>query len=62
MAVNVGDLKNNRLAYLYTMPALLIMSIVVLYPFIYNVVVSFSNMNLTHFHDWRIIGLKSYWK
>ena len=62
MAISVGEIKNTRLAYLYTMPALLIMSLVVLYPFIYNVIVSFSNMNLTHFHDWHLIGLKSYWK
>lgn len=61
MASAVGELKNNRLVFLYTMPAFLVMSIVVLYPFIYNVVISFANMNLTHFHDWRIIGFKNFW-
>ena len=43
------------------MPALLVMSLIVLWPFLYNVVISFSNMNLTHFKDWHIIGLKNYW-
>ena len=52
--------KNNRLAYLYTAPALIIMSLVILYPFIYNVVISFSNMNLSHFLDWRLKGLQNY--
>ncbi|NOY58637.1 MAG: sugar ABC transporter permease [Calditrichaeota bacterium] len=56
----MGNSKLNRLAYLYTMPALIVMALVVLYPFIYNVVISFSNMNLTHFRDWRLIGLKNY--
>lgn len=51
----------NRLAYLYVLPALLVMSFVILYPFIYNVVISLSNMNLTHFRDWRIEGLRNYW-
>ncbi|NIA28784.1 MAG: ABC transporter permease subunit [Actinobacteria bacterium] len=56
----MGNSRLNRLAYLYTMPALIVMALVVLYPFIYNVVISFSNMNLTHFRDWRLIGLKNY--
>ena len=56
----MGNSKLNRLAYLYTMPALIVMALVVLYPFIYNVVISFSNMNLTHFRDWRLTGLKNY--
>lgn len=48
--------QHNRLAYLYTMPAILVMAAVVVYPFLYNIVISFSNMNLSHFRDWRIIG------
>ncbi len=52
--------KQNRLVYLYVMPAVLVMALVILYPFIYNVVISFSNMNLTHFRDFRFIGLKNY--
>ena len=53
--------KGNRLAYLYTSPALIIMSLVVLYPFVYNVVISFSNMNLSHFLDWRLKGPQNYY-
>ncbi|MBN2000401.1 sugar ABC transporter permease [candidate division KSB1 bacterium] len=60
MATGIGQVRTNRLAYLYTMPALLIMSAVVLYPFIYNVVISFSNMSLSHFRDWTIQGLGNY--
>ncbi|RMG69206.1 MAG: sugar ABC transporter permease, partial [Calditrichaeota bacterium] len=48
------------LAYLYTGPALLVMALVVLYPFIYNVVISFSNLKLTHFYNWRLTGLHNY--
>ena len=49
-----------RLAYWYVSPALLIMGLVVLYPFLYNLVISFSNMNLSHFHDWRLKGWSNY--
>jgi len=52
--------RNARLAYGYTAPAFLVLGLVVLYPFIYNVIISFSNMNLTHFRDWRLIGLHHY--
>jgi len=60
MATGVGEARINRLAYLYTMPALVVMSLVVLYPFVYNVVISFSNMSLSHFKDWRLIGIGNY--
>lgn len=52
--------QQNRLVYLYVMPAMIIMGLVVLFPFIYNVVISLSNMNLTHFRDWDIRGLQNY--
>jgi arabinogalactan oligomer/maltooligosaccharide transport system permease protein len=52
--------NHNRLAYLYIAPAIIIMSLVVVYPFIYNIVVSFSNMSLSHFRDWRMKGIGNY--
>ena len=52
--------RQNKLAYLYAAPAFLVMGAVVVYPFLYNVVISLSNMSLTHLRDWRIIGLKQY--
>jgi arabinogalactan oligomer/maltooligosaccharide transport system permease protein len=52
--------KNNRLVYMYVMPAVIVMALVILYPFIYNVVISFQNMNLTHFKDAGWIGLRNY--
>ncbi len=58
--MNQMEHRTNRLAYMYVAPALLIMSFVVLYPFIYNLIISFSNMNLSHFRDWKLIGLTNY--
>ena len=54
------QINHNRLAYLYIAPAIIIMSLVVLYPFIYNFVISFSNMSLSHFRDWRLKGIDNY--
>jgi len=41
-------------------PALLVILAVVLFPFLFNVILSFSNANLYHIRDWRIIGLAQY--
>jgi arabinogalactan oligomer/maltooligosaccharide transport system permease protein len=43
-------------------PALLTLLAVVFYPFVYNVVISFSNMNLRHIKDWSLIGIGQYTK
>ncbi len=60
MAESAGHVKVNRLAYFYTMPAFFLMGLMIVYPFLFNIVISFSNMNLTHFRDWHITGLGNY--
>lgn len=54
------NIRKNKLAYLYILPSFAILGFVVIYPFIYNFVISFSNMSLTHFRDWKLIGLQQY--
>lgn len=55
-------LKKNIFIYLLLAPAFIVLLGVVFYPFIYNIVISFSNMNLRHIKDWQIIGFKQYYK
>ena len=50
------SLKKDSFAYILAMPAIAIMILVILYPFLYNFVLSFSNMNLNHINDWSIVG------
>jgi arabinogalactan oligomer/maltooligosaccharide transport system permease protein len=52
--------KSPGLAFAFTAPAFLVMGAMVLYPFLFNVAVSFSNMSLTHFRDWGFVGLRNY--
>lgn len=54
--------KENRFAYFFVLPALVVMGLVIFYPFFYNVVLSLSNMNLRHISDWSIIGFNQYLK
>lgn len=56
------DLGSARFAVIMTAPAALFIFGVVVYPFFYNLVISFSNMGLTTVRDWQIIGLSQYGK
>ena|SRR5690349_14372125 len=47
---------------IFAAPAFLILAAVVFYPFLYNVVISFSNMNLRHIADWHLTGPGQYAK
>jgi arabinogalactan oligomer / maltooligosaccharide transport system permease protein len=44
------------------LPAAIIIAVVVVYPFFYNLMLSFSNMSLLHIKDWHLIGLRQYEK
>jgi arabinogalactan oligomer / maltooligosaccharide transport system permease protein len=48
--------------FTFAAPAFLILIGVVFYPFLYNVVISFSNMNLRHITDWHLTGFQQYVK
>jgi arabinogalactan oligomer / maltooligosaccharide transport system substrate-binding protein/arabinogalactan oligomer / maltooligosaccharide transport system permease protein len=57
--INFGK---NKFAYYLLIPAILVMIAVVLYPFLYNIILSFSNMSLAHIKDWSIVGFIQYAK
>ncbi len=44
------------------LPAFLLLGAVVLYPFVYNVVLSFGDMNLTRIREWNFVGIHQYVK
>ena len=41
-------------------PTIVIMLAVVAYPFVQNVLISLSNMNIYHIRDWEVIGFQQY--
>lgn len=43
-------------------PAILVMAFVVFYPFIYNVLLAFGNMNLSRIRDWELVGFRQFEK
>ena len=54
------DFPKNRLAYALAAPAMAMIFLIVVFPLAYNVLLSFSNMSLQDFSDWRIVGLHNY--
>ena len=44
------------------LPALVVLAAVVFYPFLYNIVLSFGNMNLNTIRNWDIVGFRQYVK
>jgi len=54
------DWKRNRLAYIFAFPALFVIFATIVFPFFYNIVISFSNMSLKNFNDWEIVGFHHY--
>lgn len=57
----LADLRGpQRLGYLFLAPAALIVVLVILFPFLYNMTISFSNLGLRTFNDWQITGFQNY--
>jgi arabinogalactan oligomer / maltooligosaccharide transport system permease protein len=54
--------KRNLFPLFLILPAAVVLIGVVFYPFIYNIVISFSNMSLRNFREWQIIGFDQYFK
>ena len=54
--------QNARFAIMMAAPASIIMFGVVIYPFLYNFIISLSNMNMSTVNSWEIIGFTQYGK
>ncbi len=58
--MNSSNLRARLFITFLLAPALLVILAVVLFPFVFNVILSFSNANLYHIRDWRLIGVAQY--
>ena len=56
----LDSLKENKTAYFFLLPAFIAVFSVVVFPFFYNIIISFSNFSLRTFRDWEIIGAHHY--
>ena len=59
-AVSAARLRREALPYLFVAPAFLAMIVVVVYPFVYNLRISTTNMSLYHLNDPSFVGLEHY--
>ncbi len=54
------DFAANRIAYLFVLPTLLVLLVTIVFPFVYNIALSLSNMSLANFRTWQIVGFQNY--
>ena len=52
--------KHNQYALIFIGPAMLVLLVVIAYPFFYNIYMSMTNWNMYHFRNPEFIGLKHY--
>lgn len=55
-----ADLRTNPTAYAFALPAVAVIFAVIVFPFVWNLVLSLSDMSLSRFRDWRVVGLQNY--
>jgi len=55
-------LKTKAFVFFFVAPAFLVLIGVVFYPFIFNIIISLSNMSLSHIRDWHFVGFRQYVK
>ena len=56
----LADLRRNPTAYAFALPAVAVIFAVIVFPFVWNLVLSLSDMSLVRFRDWRVVGLQNY--
>ncbi len=55
-----ASFREHKTAYLFIAPAFLIVFAIIIFPFIYNILISFSNFSLKTFRSWELIGIHHY--
>ena len=49
-------------SYAWSMPSLLLIALMVVFPIAYTGYISLTNMNVYHWFDFTIVGLENYWR
>ncbi|MCM1143409.1 MAG: sugar ABC transporter permease [Blautia sp.] len=52
--------KRRFLPWIYSTPALFLVGVIVVFPILYTGYISLTNMNMYHWDDYQIIGLRNY--
>ena len=54
--------RSKRFIAFLVIPSFVLLGAVVFYPFVYNLLLAFGNMNLTKMSDWELIGFRQFIK
>ncbi len=62
MRTKTNQSKKTLNLYLYISPAWIMMGAIVIFPILYLLYISFTNMNIYHWTDYKLIGFHNYFK
>lgn len=54
-----SDEEEKATPWLYSLPSMILVGIIVLFPIVYTGYISLTNMNLYHWTEYDVIGLKT---
>ena len=54
--------RGKKKAWIYSMPFLVIVGLMIVVPLLYTVEISFTNMSIYHWKDYHFVGLDNYKK
>lgn len=60
--MNKKEKREGVLAYLYSLPSLILIFAIIIFPILYTAYISLTNMNIYHWFDFEIIGFENYVK
>ena len=57
---NTMKKKKSSLPWLYSTPALILVAVIIVFPILYTGYIACTNMNLYHWDNYHLIGLKNF--
>ena len=54
--------RMTAMSYLWSLPSLILILLIVIFPILYTGYISMTNMNVYHWFDFTIVGLENYWR
>jgi ABC-type sugar transport systems, permease components len=52
--------KRKMLPWIFSIPAMLLIAVIIIFPIVYTGIISLTNMNLYHWDNYKLIGINNY--
>lgn len=52
--------RKKLMIWINTLPAMILIGAIIVFPILYTAYISFTNMNLFHWNDYKFVGIENY--